>query len=1280
MDSSAQGNVPGMVDLELHLAHCKLVKRQGVMRAAADARLVLKRGDGGQEASSTPFKLVAPLGAIESKDLSWYLEQFYHWPWGQFLVRAQAIEAQLPKWGDALFAAALGHKSALPIYYEWKQAGRTASRRFTVLVEASEASSEASARLLSLPWELLHEDEKFLFQGGQPVRVRRRLPSTHSHPPLTFTPPLRVLLVSPRPEDEFASYIDHRVTAKPLAKALAGLGELVALTVLETPTFPAMRQTLLTAKQQRKPFHVVHFDGHGVYHVDWQLGGLVFEEPRDAEKLTRRGSKLVSSKQLADEIVGHDIPLVFLEACQSAQTEFNPNASVAGALLKTGVASVVAMSHSVLVESARRFVEAFYGALANGARIGEAMLAGQSVLHDETYRFDVPGAGELHIQDWFVPVLYQESEDPQLIPNPPKSPARKHRLQLGEVPQEPEHGFIGRSRDLLTLERVLLQKSYAVVLGEGGEGKTALAAELARWLVTIRRFRRAIFVSLETHSHARTVLDFLGKQLVEGFMESQPNAWATLETILEQEPTLVVLDNMESVLPPRPGMDPGVFDPEIWQNLLKLFKKFQEVEGTKLLFTSRERIGEPFSGNHVELGRLVPDEAMELVAGVLKSQNITPNSGDSGNNKEEIKALVEAVNGHARSLVLLAPELVVKGVKATTANLADIMKRLHQKYPHERERSLYASVELSLRRLSPALRQKIRVLGVFHGGAHLGVAAHVMELAREERPKLIEELTGTGLASKGAYGHLRFNPALAPYLDGELSDEEREQAQARWFDGMRSLADFLYQQRFQNIQLASTLTLLEIPNLLAALDVAHTRLEPEKIVGFAVHVEQLLVKLGRPAALARAVAVRTKAAVLVPEWGNARFVAEQMALELLLAEVNLPLALEKAKKLLEKSLAEGEKKYQGASYHIAMAYALLGQVLRHTGNHLEALVCFVESRRRFQALREDGQHMASVSLGEQGDCLMGLGRLDEAEEAYAKSILEDKALKDERGVAVGQIQLGTVYMLQKKYQQALDAYKESQERFAKLNEPLTVATAWHQMGIVYRESNQYGEAEKAYKNSLAIQVKENNRAGQADSLGELGNLCNVMGRLEDAAIFYRQAADIHIQLNDLAKEGLDRSNLAYILIKLKKFDAARVEVMRAIECKAPFGHAATPWTTWDILHELELATNHPQAAAQAREEARKRFLAYRWDGGENHQGSGQLCIQVLQAIQAGAVEQEKALLAKLVVHSELPNNQKPMIPVLQKIVAGSRDPALADDPALYYSDACELILLLEQLS
>ena len=48
-------------------------------------------------------------------------------------------------------------------------------------------------------------------------------------------------------------------------------------------------------------------------------------------------------------------------------------------VLQAGVASVVAMSHSVLVATAWRFVETFYQSLAEGRRVGDAMLDGLAV-------------------------------------------------------------------------------------------------------------------------------------------------------------------------------------------------------------------------------------------------------------------------------------------------------------------------------------------------------------------------------------------------------------------------------------------------------------------------------------------------------------------------------------------------------------------------------------------------------------------------------------------------------------------------------------------------------------------------------------------------------------------------------------------------------------------------------------------------------------------------------------------------------------------------------------
>ncbi|MGH9800015.1 MAG: CHAT domain-containing protein, partial [Blastocatellia bacterium] len=362
---------------------------------------------GVREVKSDPFFFTSPLGPIEADDLRWYLEKFYQWPVGQFKARGELIATQLPVWGKLLYEAALENEAAREPLRAWLDTASKASkaeRRFSVEVsdklpkgsspEAEASAKEAATLLLSLPWELLHDDRGFLFHGKHAVRVRRRLPNSFKFDDVERQLPIRVLLVSPRPEDDMATYIDHRVSSKPLVEAIETLGDLVSLTILATPTFPALQQAL-----KREQFDVVHFDGHGVYDPRVGLGKLCFEAPDQDNQLHNRKSELIDAERLAEVMRDHRIPLVFLEACQSAKTDDDPTASVAAKLLEQGIVSVVAMTHSVLVETARRFVKEFYRELANGARIGAAMLAGQQALHADTRRGAIAGAGEFHLTE-----------------------------------------------------------------------------------------------------------------------------------------------------------------------------------------------------------------------------------------------------------------------------------------------------------------------------------------------------------------------------------------------------------------------------------------------------------------------------------------------------------------------------------------------------------------------------------------------------------------------------------------------------------------------------------------------------------------------------------------------------------------------------------------------------------------------------------------------------------------------------------------------------------------
>lgn len=390
-------------DLLLKLSDIKIDTEDGKRRVVATATLVYEPADRAvRPVESKRFVFKAPFGLIETEEIRWYLERYYLWPTGVFRERAARIEQHLPQWGKALYDAALSSSTAQEILSAWQQSASHAERRFSIFVdsdlpEGSKQEDQSAARvaasdLLSLPWELLHDGRSYLFQGKHSVRIRHRLPNRHVQPAFTTDLPIRVLLVSPRPEDEYTGYFDHRSSALPLVEAVEDLGELVELTVLTPPTFPALREALKRAADVGQPFDVVHFDGHGVYDRKLGLGGLCFEDPQDFNKPQQRRMSFVDAQEMAVIMRDYRIPLVFLDACQTAKIENDPTASVAARLLEEGVSSVAAMSHSVLVPTAERFVRAFYGELARGARVGAAMLAGQQALYDDTYRLKIMGA------------------------------------------------------------------------------------------------------------------------------------------------------------------------------------------------------------------------------------------------------------------------------------------------------------------------------------------------------------------------------------------------------------------------------------------------------------------------------------------------------------------------------------------------------------------------------------------------------------------------------------------------------------------------------------------------------------------------------------------------------------------------------------------------------------------------------------------------------------------------------------------------------------------------
>ena len=164
------------------------------------------------------------------------------------------------KWGQLLHDGGAARPHAANVMKAWARIDSHAGRRFSVYVDAALEAGAPTPRSrpprsrhapAGLPWELLHDGDDFLFQGAKPTRVRRRLPNTRELDVPVVATPIRILLVTARPEDDACGYIDHRASALPLVEAMEELGGLVRLHVLSPPTLPALREELDRARRAR---------------------------------------------------------------------------------------------------------------------------------------------------------------------------------------------------------------------------------------------------------------------------------------------------------------------------------------------------------------------------------------------------------------------------------------------------------------------------------------------------------------------------------------------------------------------------------------------------------------------------------------------------------------------------------------------------------------------------------------------------------------------------------------------------------------------------------------------------------------------------------------------------------------------------------------------------------------------------------------------------------------------------------------------------------------------
>ncbi|HMT94593.1 tetratricopeptide repeat protein [uncultured Thiothrix sp.] len=224
----------------------------------------------------------------------------------------------------------------------------------------------------------------------------------------------------------------------------------------------------------------------------------------------------------------------------------------------------------------------------------------------------------------------------------------------------------------------------------------------------------------------------------------------------------------------------------------------------------------------------------------------------------------------------------------------------------------------------------------------------------------------------------------------------------------------------------------------------------------------------------------------------------------------------------------------------------------------------------------------------------------------------------------------------------------------------------------------YSEAEDYYRKALIIFTQLNDRSSEANCLAGLGNVYDASNLTKQAIGFYRESAHVSKNIGDKRHECIVRGNLGNALIKLRCYEDARKELIRAIDCGQYFDSEAELWRVWGNLYMLEKAENNSREAWIAWQEAVKKRVSYRLNGGENNTDAGYLCESFCKTILHEGGHAASRLVA-IELADETWGNCIILLNKLAKIALGERSPKLAEDEQLHYEWAAEVLLVLDRL-
>ncbi|BAY91818.1 MULTISPECIES: tetratricopeptide repeat protein [unclassified Tolypothrix] len=1215
-----------------------------------------------QETNTLNF--ISPLTAEDLEDIRWYFEVYAKsYTADVDDERAKRIEDNFQQWGAGLFEAVFQNRAAQRIFNDFQDADEP-GRLLTI--------SASHPAILSLPWELLRDpaSDIYLFNENPRISVRRRLAGAGGgRKPFKVQPKesLRLLFVVSRPSD--AGFIDPRGEAKAVLDAVAQ--EAAGKIEVEFLRPATLDNLVARLEDSRLPaIDIVHFDGHGVYDPDGRFHKLAkSSDPEGATKgengngsnmgyllfeNTEGKMALISAETLGEMLHRQKVGLIVLSACQSATVAGeDAMGCVAARLTHAGIPAVLAMTYSVLVVTAHQLFAKFYQRLVRAEGIGAALDNGRRDLYLNKERGERRRGDKqiiFKLQDWFLPALYQAAGDtPLLTPSSASSSSSSSSPSspppTTNLPELQEAGFFGRSRELWEIERWFIQGTRRITIsGFGGQGKTYLAAEAGRWLSRTGMFEKVCFVNYAAFQGVdavglavSTLATVLGQNLIDV---------SAATAALGQTPTLLILDNLESL------------QPEALQELLTVAKQWSEVGQCRLLLTSRTpnfyhsdyAIEGSLKHRSLPLSGLEWEDALAYIQSLWK---LPPSPVYKLPERNELRRLFRLVDFHPLSLGLLARQLKMRPV----AELGERLAALIEETP---DNPLLASLNLSLERLDDKARELLPKLGVFQGGAMENLLLAITEISESQWQQLRPALENTGLIQPEnlpgfSVPFLKFHPTLAPVLWSRLSPEVQSELLARYRLWHYESSKYLYFEDRNDPYFTRIIAQRELPNLLYAVNGSLDTGE-KWVVEFVRNVNHILQVFGlnRDSVALTQRVEQVQVEVGSQTWYLARTnVGQQL--------YNAGRYQEAAQVFREILTGLGEE----PSYEGCLTLNHLGNCLRFQGQTAQAAEFYHQGLAMATHLEQSNDVKSQMGnlQADLGVALMYMGHYDQAREAYEASLAIKEEIDDFRGIAVANGELGTLFLRQGNLREAEQCFIKSLTTFQRLNEPAVEAMYWHQLGRVYGQAKEWDAAEHAYREAARINESQGNLKGAVTTWNELALINADTGKQEDAEAWFRKAIAGAKTAGDRLQTSRSLNNLADLLQNQPcRLPEARQLAEEALAIEETLDPAAAE--IWKIYHILADITEKLGETTQAKDyrrlsrQAKAAFAGTRYE----LQRFGWFIATVVTTVNDAQVKQQLEPVLEELIKAGLVN----LVAAIHLILDGERDEDLLCEPLDFY--------------